>query len=678
MSLKLETTWAGLRDASGNFHQCLVELKVREKFRAVAAWTQRTAPNTNVWYHTFADTNPYAAPQNETNRGGDKHNRKLIVAMYLLNAAGTTYTALTAVADVATCHATSNSYVTDSGGSVVDVNVGGDPALMGDLVIEFWLYFSLGSNYQGVPVTFNGKDYRPYIMSGPTIARAASEPWAGTPVTGSGTIRLANPQLKGILGPFAAAAFDDTFETYIWVGATVKLLFGGDALAYAAYQTEWTGTVQDATWDDTGFSLQVSDVGEGLAKQLSLTRLTLLDFIAGSSKQTDKIVPVCYGACSRVQALLREESTLLFQVATHTCAAIERVFIGGKEVIPFAFARATGGVYGNSFYIQEIHRKLVIQDKQPVEVDLVGRVDSNYRAMLNPSDIAEHVLTNYAGYTTGDLDSTSFDDGRNLTASTFCALAITGPVSAKEVLDRLARAGIVYIYPTAAGVIVFEVWVPVRPDVTVDASLHEGQGATGAVRALTRGTQVVTYYTVETAREAVVSRPGAELGSEATVYTVTDPIAQTYTGRADRLGVTNTALESVECAKLLTERLSLLYSVPTPEYSFPSNKRVFDRNVNDILAVTRQRAPDSSNQGWSSRLMQITRIEITPTPPVGSVVYARDLETRITANYGTWKAAGSPTWTASTAAQRLLGGYWVDDSGYADAADDRSGVGYWG
>ena len=213
---------------------------------------------------------------------------------------------------------------------------------------------------------------------------------------------------------------------------------------------------------------------------------------------------------------------------------------------------------------------------------------------------------------------------------------------------------------------------------TVDASLHEGQGATGAVRALTRGTQVVTYYTVETAREAVVSRPGAELGSEATVYTVTDPIAQTYTGRADRLGVTNTALESVECAKLLTERLSLLYSVPTPEYSFPSNKRVFDLNVNDILAVTRQRAPDSSNQGWSSRLMQITRIEITPTPPVGSVVYARDLETRITANYGTWKAAGSPTWTASTAAQRLLGGYWVDDSGYADAADDRSGVGYWG
>lgn len=660
---KRATTFADLRDGNNNFHQCLMEMKVREKI--VGTWTNQgpTYPNT---YAITITQRP------------DDHNLRGVDATYWIAAAETSMTTLTSRASIALCNSNVNSF--HWAGVVLYVNVGADPTIAGTIVDEFWLYFSMGGETPGEVVSFNGQDYRPLLRSVPSVIRASADPNSGTPVTGGGTVALNNPQSKAASWELAAAALDAPFEAYIWNGAEVRVFFGGDDLAIGAYQRVFTGKVKDAIWTDNGVEFQVEDICADLNRSLNLTRLVMLDFTGASAlTPTDRIIPICYGGVQRVKALLREVSSLMFQVTTHSNVSLERFFVGDKEVIPLYVYR-TGDLYGNSFHLPEHWRKAVLQDGKEVTVDLVGKADASSRALTNPSDVAEDVLVTYGGKVAGDLVSADFDESRLRSAPFHVALAIVAPTTTREILDRICRTCLAFVYPTAAGLITFDVWNPVRSDVTVDRALRDYDGSIGPLRVSYNNARIYTDYVIESAPESSSARAAsaAAISSLSTIYTESDGLAYALAGgRRERLNLNNTALEDIQCAALLVQRLRLFYGAPTMRATFPSNKRLYDLTVNDILSLTRTRAPDRSGGGWTSRLFRIVQLELVPGVAQSNVI-CDDLWARASANYSKVKANGSSTWLASSVSDQQLGGYWLDDDGMADATDLGLAMGYWG
>jgi len=129
--------------------------------------------------------------------------------------------------------------------------------------------------------------------------------------------------------------------------------------------------------------------------------------------------------------------------------------------------------------------------------------------------------------------------------------------------------------------------------------------------------------------------------------------------------------------QLLADRLRLIFGAPAARVEIESNKRWFDLNVNDIVAVTTARAPDSAGAGWSGRLMRLLRNEVDPVAVSGRVLLM-DLESNATANYGVWKATGANNWAAASAAEKTAGGFWCDDNDRPDPADATSeGASLW-
>lgn len=642
------TTFAGLRDGFGNFHQVLAEIKPRQRL-------------TGTWTVDGVYTNTYYIGVTQYT---DAHGKRTPSAVQADN------TTLTERASVALVDANAGSWYFDSALSrlYVRLNPTADPTYNHTLTFDFWLYCANGSETPGVPTTFNGRDYRPILMSAPVLVREANEQLWGTPLTSTGTLVLANPTPIAARAELGARAFDRLFDLYIWIGAEVRVLFGGDDLPYAQFQRVWTGRVQTASWSNAGIELQCYDAGEDLNRQLTLTTITTATYANAEAAAMGRVIPICYGAFRNLRAWCTDTTTLEYTFANHATAIVDSIRVGTDEVFPYSL-NLSGAT--STFRLPEYVRSRVIDGLEAVAVDGVGRLDASSDPMTNPSDVASDVLTSWGGKVSGDLDSSSFATSRKKTAPFHLSLVVAEPTSVRAVLDRICRSCLGYFYVDANGLYVMDAWTPVRTDVSGTRTLAEAMGTITGLVSRVEQDRCFSGYQIEAAKENAEAQGSTATQGRSAVLIRTDTTASQLTRSVKTVRISDTALENTLCADVLGQRLGLLFGLPNQRFEFVTNKRTFDLTVNSVVKLTKKVAPDSSNSGFSSRVARVLRTEFDPRTALGRILL-EDLSGWVAVNYGTWKAGGTPTWAAASAAQRAAGGFWTDGDGRADGADVTS------
>ena len=136
-------------------------------------------------------------------------------------------TALTEQSSIATVEANASSYWHDTanGKLYVHCSDGADPDTH-TIICFFWLYFATHG------IVLNDKYYEPYLAtrSIPSLNQKNSSVHWGTSTIGFGSVKLLNN--KGF--------FDLIAAKILWTNKTVRVLMGGDNLAYAEYQALFT------------------------------------------------------------------------------------------------------------------------------------------------------------------------------------------------------------------------------------------------------------------------------------------------------------------------------------------------------------------------------------------------------------------------------------------------------
>jgi len=570
-----------------------------------------------------------------------KHNYRGLLAVQEDNSD------LTTQITIANVQANPGSWLFATSTSILYVHTAGsDDPNDHTMTFDFRLRFAMGAEKPGQSVVLSSVPWYPNVSSVPSVVREANEQIWGTPVTGSGSIVLTNGQVLASSGLGAACQFDDLFESYTWIGSLVKVYYGGDDLPFGEFTKVWTGRVQATEWTDGDLILDVYDMAERLAEFPSLTAIDSTGFPDAAASALNRQLPTLYGSCRDVPAYLTDTTSLEYAFCQHACMAVTKVMVNGVEVVPYDVAAASGFVY-----LPEHMREELVTNAAAVTVDVAGRTDTSGDLMTNPADVIEDLLVTYGSSVFGDLDSTSFDDSRLASASFHLSMGVFGGLSMRDYLDRICRSILAYLVVTPDGEFSMDVWGPVRADVTPDLDIVESSGAIGSVVVRQDAARIVGGYLVSAAREAVSASDAQETAA------ISDAFAQQITQRNDYLDVPDTALEDVENVHVLTGRLALLYGWPTMRAVISATKRWMLESVNGVVSLTRSRAPDSSGLGWSARLFRILRIEMEPTT-ISSTIEVEDLDGNVTANYGTWKAAGTPNWVASSAAQKAAGGYW--------------------
>ena len=637
------TTWEEWRDGTGNFCQCLVELRLREL--VTGSWTSGGGGAPNTYYVTVTQRL-------------NQHNRRVPTAA---QADGSTLTERGSLAD---CNSNAGSWYWDNTNSrlYVRLNPTADPTSVHAVTWDFWLYFSKGPEVDG-EVSYNGQDYRPHLLAISELTREAQELYEGLPVGGTGTITLANPQVHGADGESAAGIWDNLLELYQWVGAQARILIGGDDLPYSEFECIWTGKITRPEWGEDAITIGIEDVGGALDGLPSQTTITLAGYPSAHEDAVGRVLPLIYGAVRDVTAWCINTDSLLFAFCEHECDQLERIEIEGVgEVIPYSITLASG-----QFTLPEHLRTYIIDDRRRVSVDVVGKPDGSGDPMTNPADVLKDVLNNRFNLAT---NAASFSAARTLTAAFHVAYAVTEPPeSGRQMVELLCKTGLAYLTQNAAGEYVMDVPTPMRSDSSVVRTLTDVSGAVGAIKVEWDADRAAGGYTIEAAPESSVRDFDGEQ-SQAQTYTLDDTTGTQIT-QSDRIVSVQTLLENVDMGSLLAGRLALFYRAAPWRATIEINRQWSDLAINSKIAVTKRRAPDSGGTGWSARKVRLLSLSFNPVTCTGTALI-EDVVIPQVRGYGVWKAGGTPNWAAASGAQRAAGGWWTDANGKADAADATS------
>jgi len=663
-------TFADLVNAPSSLKIALAEITAGEQIPQVG-WTL---------YSGNAYSYPVSA-ENITLPSGKVFNYTQDVSN--VSVAGVNYSVASSPAN---CAATSSSWFYD-GTSTLYVNFNGNnpnTALsLSPVMMQLPLRFS--TNPASMAVSAGTRFYDPFIESIPVINQTTSQTTGGYSTTSISRITLSNED----------GLFDQLASMYVWQNQAVKILFGGESLPYSEYVTVFGGRITDISWNRKTMTLALQS-NQQVLQQMSVpkTQFSSAGYPNSDPSLVGKFSPLAYGvfapsgtdvpARSAVYPLATDEATYIgSDTALYAGSwadnqngpgvyAISNVRISYDNGTSWTTATPdSGGPFnsGNYMSVSAANKYrwcapnlLAVRfnaagyapasGKRPkVAVELSGKCAAGGTLLVSISDIIQDLLINYAGFTSNDIDTASFASAKAASVASV-TMFVDAQTPITTVIDKLCQSDFGYFYVNNAGKFAYKVWVG---NAVATVALDE----TSIIRdSLDVGFYVNQQFTkINVGYNANISKGGDFLYS-----TASDALPSAVYGNNAFKTVTTFLTGQTDATNLAVRQL-VLQKYPLSAVRGKCKWQLGNANIGDVISITTTRSPGA---GGSYITTPVELVSLTRNMTDGTTEF---VGRSIPQHLGYWTNDSAPGYATATPAQRLVSGFWTDDSGNAVAGD---------
>lgn len=603
-----------------------------------------------AWTATGGLTNTYEASYlNETVTLADSSTetiRKSVVAVELDG------TALTVRASTALVDANAGSYFHDTANSLLYVHApdSGTPAHH-VVIAYFWLYFATKG------IVLNSVFYEPYIAASgiPSINKRLSELHYGTTEIGSGSVVLLNGR----------GYFDQIAKSFIWTNKKIKILLGGDSLAYSEYTSFFVGKIIQTNFSEESFTLDIRTASYDLLRDLPINDYWTSTYANLDPSAEGLPIPYYWGVYDINQAPVVScinsaygVNVYQFKICDttyHAIKSITQVYIDYEDGAGWqTIAHANEDLNAATFTITAASFVLGISR---VKVAFEG-YHSGGVLIEGAPEIVEDILLNQCGYVSGDLDSTSFTASKT-ESSCVLNVHVDAVRTALSVVEQICASDIAYFDEDGDGLLRYRTFSPAvdtsslpvldKHDILEIPDIWEDYNQ--------------LYYRVKIGYSYLCSR-GNYLFTE---DTENDSLYK-Y-GKRETLTV-ETYIRTKTYADYLATKLSIIVREPVAQISLRLKAGQITKELGDQVKVTLARAPFATAGGYDERIFEIKEKSISAFPLAVDLVARDSMDFFL--DIGIWVADAAPDWSAATAQERDESGFWTDSSGFCDSTDYAS------
>ena len=559
-------------------------------------------------------------------------------------------TALTVKTSIAEVEGTAGTYWHDTANGILYIHPPGDDEPDDHtVVVFFWVYFATKG------IVLDSRFYEPYIAENgiPAISQQTQEIHWGASQISSGAVTFVNSR----------GFFDQISKRWIWNNKSVKILMGGDSLAYSEYAAIFGGKIMQTRFSRSGFTIEIQSNAFALLRTLPINNFWISNYTNLDPEAEGKPIPYYWGVYSASQApvvtcINTTYGTNVYQfkicdTAYHAIKAITQVYVDYGDGVGWqTIAHANEDLTNATFTITSAS---FVVGTSRVKVAFEG-YHSGGTLIDGAPEVAEDLLTNQCGYASTDLNAASFTASKG---ASDCSLnvSVENETAALTVIETICQSDLAYFDEDGEGLLRYRTWGP----------------ATGS------NVQVLTTEDIldepefleDTAKLFYRAKVGySKLTTGDYIYTEAyqDESRHKY-GRDDVLTV-ETYLRSSIDAVSLAGRLNWITRNPSPIATLRLKAGVIDKTLGDKIKLTLERASHSTVGGYVERVFEIIGKEVSCFPLIVKL-QARDIM-EFGANVGIWTADDAPDWATATAEERSQSGFWTDDNGLADPSDVES------
>jgi len=561
-------------------------------------------------------------------------------------------TALTAKASIVEVEAASGSYWHDTANSIFYIHLPDDTSPTNNTVIVyFWVYFATKG------IVLDSRYYEPYIAQNgiPAISQASQQIHWGASQISSGSVVLLNGR----------GYFDQISKAWIWNNKSVKILLGGDSLAYSEYTSIFAGKVMQTNFTENDFTLEIQSNAFALLRSLPINNFWTATWENLDPNAEGKSIPYYWGVYSAAQAPIvtcintaYETSTYQFKIcdcAFHAIKDITQVYVdlgagAGWETQVHANEDLTNGTFtinNASFVLGTSRVKVAFEGYHVGSVLIEGA-----------PEIVEDILTNQCGYASGDLNAASFTASKAASLVTL-NVGIETDTVAMTVIEKICQSDLAFFDEDGDGLLRYRTWEPTPAGATDTLAKEDILDIPEIVEDTSH-----LYWMVRIGYSRLWNQQDVSLYTEKS----TDESKYKYK-RDDKLTI-DTYLRYKTHADSLAARINWITRNPMPMVSLTLKAGLVDLTLGDLFKLTLARAPYATAGGYSERVFEITSKDVSCFP-VSVKLQGRDLMGFGT-DVGFWMDAAAPIWADATPTERDASGFWCDANGYCLTADATS------
>lgn len=696
-----------LKDDDGPPPAALVDVTPTQ--RLPDPWVPKGGTNDTWTNNTAADNPP------PTTGEGSSYSYPLVTSVTVDG------TAMTEVAVGAT-DATNNSWAYAPTTGVVDLNYsnGADPNPH-MVVLGLQLFFCSGGPYGG-PLAFNGNDYLSYLaVDGlPKITLALQDPLFGGASSQVGDIGFINADGK----------FDALAARFRWESQRATIRFGGAELPYSEYYAMPPAVIYGTKWTENRFTLNCRSAVDELMTSVPASGAIVAADITRSYSFTHELVASTYGdSASNVARHTRALSTVtpytraptdvdsnalanapigaIKPLTYGTCYGVAGVVLAQSDIERMVLLSANGihqildvvsrdgyrasqayhahgsapatwfsdGVYRSEVRIDftygVVHEVFddLLSDTQieplattpwflnsggvPFSYDLEGEEAADGTMLSNPADVINALVVRAGVSTT--MNATKQIEAKVDADLYATSLVVTTAAKLQDVITPLLKAISAAIYVDTAGTVSLML---LTPSMAPDHTLVEETGDYWDLEVTSGSSQVLT--------SVILTYPAPVQGGTATVQTTTIPEASQIRA-TEALESFDAPLDGLGSNYLAAVHVLHRRMKPTSLAYLTSGSQIVNVQPGDVVKLEKTRLPADA-LGYI--IGQVQSVELDGNTMVNRLVID-DSKTVLETPFQAFLEADdvSLTWASLTAAQRLVRGFWTDDSGYVLTAD---------
>jgi len=271
-------------------------------------------------------------------------------------------------------------------------------------------------------------------------------------------------------------------------------------------------------------------------------------------------------------------------------------------------------------------------------------------------EVVEDLLTTFIGKTSANLNSTVFTQSK-ADSDGIINLWIDDRISAIEVIENICKSDPGFFYEDEEGLFCYKTW---QPQATAGVTTYKEFDFVDELPKITKDANQL-YWKVLVGYSKIYN------GEKEILYVQDTDLVSKYKYEKEEELIHDTLLRNSAEALILLARLKIMLSAPSPILSGRMKIQFAETLLGDKFRLTMERAPFATAGGYSKRLFELTKKDIT-SDPSGIIIEARDLREYGT-NIGFWTASDAPTWANSAEADKAISGYWTDANGFVDSDD---------
>jgi hypothetical protein len=538
-----------------------------------------------------------------------------------------------------------------------------DPETKTLMRITFRIYLST------VGIVHNSIYYEPRLTgeSLPTITQESEDLFFGiAKKVSNGNISLNN----------ADGLFDKLAATWVWRNARVNLYIGGDDLEHQAgggldYVSLGQMLVESFVPALQSATISVRDLHKVTLRQLPPHFLSSAIYPELQDNAEGKPIPLLFGDMEGSTGALNP-----YRIGGDGTVATDNVYVIADAALQSLYAIGTvynDGVAVGTTYVQKsltgctfaimaglgttLGAITVNATGQPIQ----GQAwESSTDYLKGYGEIVSHIYTHILGLTNAEINAASALTADQAEAAPMAAYLTTQQAARitvrnfeRGVLGRTIRAADGTLHPT--------IWEP-----GIDSS---------AARSL--ADPEILEFEPRRRIESVYSRVNVEylhspaLGSSKLTFAENIRTKKLYLDDRDEELTMSTLLTTADAAKRLADRVAFMTRNPDVVVRVvETGIRLMDQVVGDRLYLTLARAP-SADGSWSAQIFEIDKIVKTLAPVPRVEVVLNNLR-GIGGVVGIWTDNVVPVYPSSSASDKGIAGWWLDEDNFADPSDAAS------